>query len=87
MRVVYVKTMVERIQDARHLAMVGRRKIEKIVLSFDEAEQLAAELVNPYLIATNLTLTNWLYLARHFPTYVESQPKLTVMGIDINISR
>jgi hypothetical protein len=43
MKVVYKRTVLEQIADAYHKALVEDRKIEKIVLSKDEAKKLERE--------------------------------------------
>lgn len=84
MRVVYRASILERIRQERQNALAGDREIEKIVLTVAEARQLLRELRGPYLTATECEMWRWLQSHEYDSG---PQPKLTVLGIDIEVSR
>lgn len=82
MKVIYKKTVLERIRGA--MAEAGRcgKEIEKIVLSVDEARTLARSLVLDYkMVEFDRWLRPWPYsLIPHGP-----QPELRVFGVRIEV--
>jgi hypothetical protein len=88
-KVVYRKTILEWIAQERVRALNDGKEIEKIVLTVAETRRLLDEVDAPYMTATSLGLRNWLAgIERWGRTSDEPpQPRLLVMGIDIQVSR
>lgn len=88
MKVVYPETMLDRIRAARTVALGSQREIEKIVLTVAEARRLLNE-VGPSALwfASPSGFEQWLRAVELTGDFSAPQPRITVMGIDIEVSR
>jgi hypothetical protein len=89
MNVVYKKTMLECIRDARHEARFQRKEIEKIVLTIAETRKLIAEIEPTCYVpmADNFTTIKVWMDCLEVGLQNRQQPGLKVMGIDIEVQR
>lgn len=86
MRVVYEKTMVERVRGAIVEAKYLGKNIEKIVLTEPEVRKLLLELDTPYLSPSVDVFKRWLDRGPS-PVWRDMQPDLTVFGARIELEQ
>jgi hypothetical protein len=88
------KTIVQRIVEIRHEALLRRRELLYIELSLSESLALLREIEpcsNWWYPSPSTLFEEWLYVEgfcqRHRQEHKEPQPVVKVLGIDIKVSR
>jgi hypothetical protein len=89
--VVYKKTMLGKIAEARAEAKIKNREIEKIVLTVAEARKVLNEIGPSWVYQREpspaWTFEEWLTTAEQNPHCAGPQPLCQIMGIRIEVSR
>jgi hypothetical protein len=91
MKVIYKKTMLEKLQGQWRDARLQNKEIEKVILTVAETRQLLADCgLAAYapgsIVLDYPAIVPWLWLVE-YGSAPGPQPRFTVLGIDIEVER